>query len=1164
MSAPSPADVLHAHGFHAIVDEERKEHFVGAAKDGLTEVVGAWIDLGMSPDTVYAVSNAPALIAAVEGGHEATIAVLLDRGANIEIRDASEDTPLQTALNWSHPDIARFLVTRGANLDAASKHGETPLEHAIDEDKTEDVELLLELGASPNVVVQGRSAMRSAIEKGGDYLAQLLDAGGDSSLVLNTEKGETALHFAVRLGNTDAVELLLARGAKSDPRDAFGSTPLDYALTMENDALAELLGEATPQQRARAAVWHAIKAGELDEALAAMEGSDVAVDARNHEGSTPLMAFAAAGHVEGLRRLIARGANVNAAIGYQTVVGEAVTNGHDDVLAILLEAKASPVDFEGVPARLQSAIWEEKIDVLRRLLAACSAAQLAKAASNVETAIMKKNVALVRVLADAGVPLEHHDDASDETPLMKAASDYNDVEIARLLLDAGADVNRANKNNVTALHRNVEHYGWDETYAPTTALLLERGARLDIVDWLGRTPWQNAKDEAKEAIVQAFEPRVGLGPEAHSWATLEIVLRIAGAERVLALVDAGVALDPPKGVVAKTLLHVAIEAQDVEFVRALVARGADVEREARYSGTPLMVAASWSSTEILTILLDAGADPKRTALSGSHALHNAVSQPDHVALLLARGAKTDDVVDSPLLAAANARSAETTALLLAHGARVDVQDRWGHTPLLNAIEKEATDVVRLLVEAGASATTIGRRGGETPLTAAAKKGDVAAVELLLAHGGSLADKNAAGEDVLSLVLARKALRQGLASVLAASGIDVSVPKLDPLPAVLTSCNASWRAVYTGDAARVKEAIASGELAADARDPWGVTPLMAAALHADAGLVEALLDAGADPTLRDPAGATAWSYPAFSRDEAVDALLTARTKGRAGGDDANAMMQAMNMQAARAMAAMNVKGAIARGEIKKIATMLAAKEVHPFLGVEGQPLLLAAMDDDDLLGALLELGLSADVTSRGGTTPLRRALESSNLALAERLLAAGANVHHPGLLASVVNDPEAFDWLLARKADVRTLDANGELPIHAACREGSLEALEKLLAVDATLLDARDARGRTPLMRAIESWWSAEVVARTLCERGANVAAFDEEGQSALHLAVTSYLGEAATLILARGASWDAVATDVPDARSARAIADERGMGSDWPNESDGDASSDDDGADDDD
>jgi ankyrin repeat protein len=91
-------------------------------------------------------------------------------------------------------DYAALAAASPAELDAADADGRTPLMHAVLEGDTDMVRVLIERNVD-------------------------LDAA-------DRAQKWTALHFAARDQNAVAVRLLLDAGAKVDPTDVFGNTPL--------------------------------------------------------------------------------------------------------------------------------------------------------------------------------------------------------------------------------------------------------------------------------------------------------------------------------------------------------------------------------------------------------------------------------------------------------------------------------------------------------------------------------------------------------------------------------------------------------------------------------------------------------------------------------------------------------------------------------------------------------------------------------------------------------------------------------------------------------------------------------------------------------------------------------------------------------------------------
>ena len=68
------------------------------------------------------------------------------------------------------------------------------------------------------------------------------------------------------------------------------------------------------------------------------------------------------------------------------------------------------------------------------------------------------------------------------TPLLYAARDGR-IDIARALLDAGAEVNLADANGITPLIAAITN-----NHPETARFLIDRGADIKAADWYGRTP----------------------------------------------------------------------------------------------------------------------------------------------------------------------------------------------------------------------------------------------------------------------------------------------------------------------------------------------------------------------------------------------------------------------------------------------------------------------------------------------------------------------------------------------------------------------------------------------------------------------------------------------------------------------------------------------------
>jgi hypothetical protein len=150
--------------------------------------------------------------------------------------------------------------------------------------------------------------------------------------------------------------------------------------------------------------------------------------------------------------------------------------------------------------------------------------------------------------------------------------------------------------------------------------------------------------------------------------------------------------------------------------------------------TPLHVAASAGHSDILSLLIEHGADMGGRDKDGHTPLHRASDNArlEVGQLLLNRGADINvqnDCNNTPLIFAANSGHAEFTRILLERGAMIDARGRLGRTPLHWAADNGQSEVVRLLLERGAD-PHVRDENGKTPSELGSLGGDHEIVELL--------------------------------------------------------------------------------------------------------------------------------------------------------------------------------------------------------------------------------------------------------------------------------------------------------------------------------------------------------------------------------------------------------------------------------------------------
>jgi ankyrin repeat protein len=468
----------------------------------------------------------------------------------------------------------------------------------------------------------------------------------------------TPLHWAVYRDDVAEADKLLRGGAIVDAANREGTTPLAMASLQGNIAMIERL----------------LKAG----ANAKQRGAN---------GETMVMFASRNGNPAAVRMLVAAGADVNAVetLRGTTALMWAAERRNSEAVRALLELGADHKARSG-PAGLPRNYFANRVNTT----AVTSAQQrrrdaAASGRSYADQLELDRKTGAVTAAPAAGTPASaasapvrpalaaQPDDDSDAdvivsglvgtgggglTALVFAARE-GDVESARALLDAGADVNQQTTYGWTPLLTAVNNRNYR-----LAAHLIERGANVNLANRGGWTPLYLATDNRNIEGGDYPVPRPDLDH-------LELI-------RLLLQKGANPNARVRENTLTRTIFTMQWfwEAGATAFVRA----------------------AQSGDTELMKLLLEHGADPKIPTDLGDTALTAAAGIGWVEGVTYERSAK---------------ENLEAIRMLLDLGLDPNGANNEGRTPLMGAALKGRNEVVQLLVDRGARLETRDRGSRDT-------------------------------------------------------------------------------------------------------------------------------------------------------------------------------------------------------------------------------------------------------------------------------------------------------------------------------------------------------------------------------------------------------------------------------------------------------------------
>lgn len=536
---------------------------------------------------------------------------------------ALDPLDLKVAVAYDDVEAAMTSLKNGGMIvDGKWKNGDgSLLSHALRRGATKCANALIEHGipVEPDGVLTEDTPLQIAAEFGDvPLIKQLLKAGADPRRIYGLAN---ALAHAAGSGSMEAVQALMTQPVLSREDAAKG---LAYAAWGGNTRIQEafmksLQGNVDLTRQLSAGLMESCLFGHVDAARWYLS-HDSAVDGFQELTITPLLAALIPGPPE-------KNAKVKR-----------------ELIELLLKAGATPnMTRKGVSPLLMAAEFgdAETIQLLLNAHAKASVTDNRGFGALAWAARGRQPAAVVKLLLDAGAEVDRME-PNDQTPLI-AYAQLGDIATCKVLLDAGADVNESSMMAPTAVAMAANSVlCTDAEAAEMVTFMKSRGARLTAPDFELGGPLAGAIGSGRPAVVESVIKAGGNPNQEFGGGLRPLHLAAAMSNRavVAKLIDLGADIKALDKACVSALGHAAAAGR-TDIIAFLLENGQAADGPAG-SVSSLGIAAAGGQLAAVRQLLAASANPNaRSAKTGKTILQAAAADTLICEVLITAGAREE-------------------------------------------------------------------------------------------------------------------------------------------------------------------------------------------------------------------------------------------------------------------------------------------------------------------------------------------------------------------------------------------------------------------------------------------------------------------------------------------------------------------------------------------